>query len=140
MKYFLHNSSSQANITSELYDRLSLHCLLLCDTWGEVLLSSPSLPSLPLPLLSLLLSRDSLLLRSEASAVRALDSWARGHCLAAGLPPSPLHKRAALGPARLEGARLLTLGWGQLRALQEETGILGEEELQALLRAARQPR
>lgn len=71
---------NEENSEHEMFDTLTTKCLVLTDLHTEEVLASSSWPSLPLPLVHLVLSRDSLSPVSEASVLRALDRWAREYC------------------------------------------------------------
>jgi len=130
---------NQMNDANEMFDAVTEKCLELIDREAEAVLRSDAWDMLPLPLVSLILTRDTLQPRSEASVVRALDRWAGLQCVLHGIVPSPSHKRRVLGEVRLE-ARLLTLRVPVLRLVQAHTGILGPGELEACVRAVLQPR
>jgi len=135
----LEAEENEANAEQELFDQIAQRCLHLIDQHTEAVLKSEAWETAPLPIVSLILGRDSLKITNELPVVAALDRWARMQCFLASTSPSPTEKRRLLGPARFK-ARLLTLPPTALRRVQSVTGLLGPGELEACVKALLQPR
>lgn len=83
----------QENLLNEVKDR----CKDLIDLNAEWLLSSDQFCDLPQPLVTDLVARSSLRVKSEISVANALVRWATQACLKQRLDPTPEHRRALLG-------------------------------------------
>jgi len=135
----LEAEENEANAEQELFDQIAQRCLHLIDEHTEAVLQSEGWETTPLPLVSLILGRDSLKINNELPVMAALDRWARMQCFLTSTSPTPTQKRSLLGPARLQ-SRLLTLTPTALRRVQAVTGLLGPGELEACVKALLQPR
>ncbi|XP_037278271.2 uncharacterized protein LOC119171596 isoform X1 [Rhipicephalus microplus] len=87
------------DLQQNLLNETRARCLDVVDRNAEWLLADVGFECLPRTIFALVLGRDSLWLRSEASAAKGADRWAAAECRRRGDAAEPAQKRRALGDA-----------------------------------------
>ncbi|KAL1419770.1 hypothetical protein MTO96_004684 [Rhipicephalus appendiculatus] len=87
------------DLQQNLLNETRARCLDVVDRNAEWLLADAAFECLPRTIFALVLGRDSLWLRSEASAAKGADRWAAAECRRRGDAAEPAQKRRALGDA-----------------------------------------